>query len=63
MEVAAAKSQISQLLSETLSSDCAVIRAATEALDRLSLLPGFPFYLLTIAIGNFFSLLYCLCQF
>ncbi|PON93061.1 Coatomer beta subunit [Trema orientale] len=51
MEVAAqgqTQNQISQLLNETLSSDCAVVRAATEALDGHSLLPGFPFYLLSI---------------
>ncbi|EXB80274.1 hypothetical protein L484_025130 [Morus notabilis] len=41
--------QISQFLTDTLSSDCAVVRAATESLDRLSLLPGFSFSLLSIA--------------
>ncbi|XP_062109375.1 uncharacterized protein LOC133819997 [Humulus lupulus] len=47
MEVAA---QISQLLNDTLSPDCGVVRAATESLDGLSLLPEFPFSLLSITL-------------
>lgn len=49
MEVAA---QIAQLLNETLSHDCSAVRTATEALDRLSQLPQFPYYLLSISTGN-----------
>ncbi|KAF5464846.1 hypothetical protein F2P56_014895 [Juglans regia] len=48
MEVA----QIAHLLSETLSPDGHVVRTASEALDRLSQLPGFPFSLLSIATGG-----------
>lgn len=44
--------QIAQLLNQTLSSDGAVINAATDALDHLSALPEFPFTLLSIAIGT-----------
>ncbi|XP_030507161.2 importin beta-like SAD2 homolog [Cannabis sativa] len=47
MEMAA---QISQLLNQTLSPDCGVVRVATEALDALSLLPPFPFSILSITI-------------
>ena len=50
MEVAA---QIGQLLNETLSSDCGSVRTASEALDRLSQLPDFPYYLLSISAGNY----------
>ncbi|BBG94282.1 ARM repeat superfamily protein [Prunus dulcis] len=49
MEVAA---QIAQLLNETLSHDCSAVRTATEALDRLSQLPQFPYYLLSISTGG-----------
>ena len=58
MEVA----QIAPLLSQTLSPDSNAVRTASEALDRLSLRPEFPFSLLSIAAGksssfyNFFSL-------
>lgn len=48
MEVAA---QVAQQLSETLSPDCNAVHRATEALDGLSLLPQFPFSLLSIATG------------
>ncbi|KAG7995708.1 hypothetical protein I3843_01G123200 [Carya illinoinensis] len=48
MEVA----QIAHLLSETLSPDGHVVRASSEALDRLSQLPDFPFSLLSIAAGG-----------
>nr|GMD89242.1 importin beta-like SAD2 homolog isoform X1 [Ipomoea batatas] len=41
--------QIAQLLNQTLSSDGNVVNLATDALDRLSMLPDFPFYLLSIA--------------
>ncbi|XP_057959016.1 importin beta-like SAD2 homolog [Malania oleifera] len=44
--------QIALLLDETLSSEGDVVRSATEALDRLSLLPQFPFSLLSIATGG-----------
>ncbi|CBI22815.3 unnamed protein product, partial [Vitis vinifera] len=44
--------QIPQLLNETLSPDGSVVRAATESLDRLSLHPDFPFYLLSITTGG-----------
>ena len=50
MEVAA---QIGQLLNDTVSPDCAAVRTATEALDRLSQLPDFPYYLISISAGNF----------
>lgn len=50
MEVAA---QIGQLLNETLSSDCGSVRTASEALDRFSQLPDFPYYLLSISAGNY----------
>ncbi|KAF3456470.1 hypothetical protein FNV43_RR01120 [Rhamnella rubrinervis] len=49
MEIAA---QVAQQLSETLSPDCNAVHRATEALDRLSLLPRFPFSLLSIATGG-----------
>nr|GMD29133.1 importin beta-like SAD2 homolog [Ipomoea batatas] len=44
--------QIAQLLNQTLSSDGNVVNLATDALDRLSMLPDFPFYLLSIATGG-----------
>ncbi|XP_028786891.1 importin beta-like SAD2 homolog isoform X2 [Neltuma alba] len=44
--------QIAQLLKQTLSSDDNAIRVATDSLDRLSVNPNFPFYLLTIASGG-----------
>ncbi|KAF7145239.1 hypothetical protein RHSIM_Rhsim04G0246500 [Rhododendron simsii] len=43
--------QIAQMLSQTLSPDGTVVRTATDALDRLSLLPSFPFSLLSISTG------------
>ncbi|KAL2338903.1 hypothetical protein Fmac_013349 [Flemingia macrophylla] len=43
--------QISHLLNQTLSHDAAAVRAATEVLDRLSLTPHFPFFLLSISTG------------
>nr|XP_023883800.1 uncharacterized protein LOC111996099 isoform X2 [Quercus suber] len=48
MEVA----QIAPLLSQTLSPDSNAVRTASEALDRLSLRPEFPFSLLAIAAGG-----------
>ncbi|XP_009804028.1 importin beta-like SAD2 homolog isoform X3 [Nicotiana sylvestris] len=44
--------QIAQLLNQTLSPDGAVVHVATDALDRLSTLPNFPFNLLSIATGG-----------
>ncbi|KAL7178394.1 hypothetical protein ACSBR2_031525 [Camellia fascicularis] len=44
--------QIAQLLSQTLSPDGDIVRSATDALDRLSLLPTFPFSLLSISTGS-----------
>ncbi|XP_059632005.1 importin beta-like SAD2 homolog [Cornus florida] len=44
--------RIAQLLNETLSPDGLVVHAATESLDRLSLLPDFPFSLLSISTGG-----------
>ncbi|KAI8561936.1 hypothetical protein RHMOL_Rhmol04G0380500 [Rhododendron molle] len=44
--------QIAQLLSQTLSPVGTVVRTATDALDRLSLLPPFPFSLLSISTGS-----------
>ncbi|KAE8724211.1 methyltransferase-like protein 21D-like [Hibiscus syriacus] len=44
--------QIAQLLDQTLSPDGNVVRASTDALDGLSLLPQFPFALLSIAAGG-----------
>ncbi|XP_060197509.1 uncharacterized protein LOC132626607 isoform X2 [Lycium barbarum] len=44
--------EIGQLLNETLSPEAAVRNAATDALDRLSTLPQFPFTLLSISIGG-----------
>uniref|UniRef100_A0A2N9EIE0 Uncharacterized protein n=1 Tax=Fagus sylvatica TaxID=28930 RepID=A0A2N9EIE0_FAGSY len=41
--------QIAQLLNHTLSPDSNAVRTASEALDRLSLRPDFPFSLLSIA--------------
>ncbi|KAL6190783.1 hypothetical protein ACLB2K_037177 [Fragaria x ananassa] len=49
MEVAA---QIGQLLNDTVSPDCAAVRTATESLDRLSQLPDFPYYLISISAGG-----------
>ncbi|TKY54298.1 intracellular protein transport [Spatholobus suberectus] len=43
--------QIGHLLNQTLSPDATAVRAATDALDRLSLTPHFPFYLLSISTG------------
>ncbi|XP_050239646.1 importin beta-like SAD2 homolog [Quercus robur] len=48
MEVA----QIAPLLNQTLSPDSKAVRTASEALDRLSLRPEFPFSLLSIAAGG-----------
>lgn len=45
-------SQIPQLLNDTLSSDVNVVHTATEALNRISLLPQFPLSLLFVASGN-----------
>lgn len=44
--------QTAQLLNETLSANGNVVHAATEVLDRLSLLPDFPYSLLSIATGK-----------
>ncbi|KAF8401236.1 hypothetical protein HHK36_012168 [Tetracentron sinense] len=44
--------QIAQLLNQTLSPDSKIVHAATEALDRLSLFPDFPFSLISIASGG-----------
>ncbi|XVE82344.1 hypothetical protein DITRI_Ditri15bG0140800 [Diplodiscus trichospermus] len=44
--------QIAQLLNQTLSPDGNVVRTSTEALDRLSSLPHFPFALLSVAAGG-----------
>ncbi|XVF28138.1 hypothetical protein REPUB_Repub15cG0003400 [Reevesia pubescens] len=44
--------QIAELLNQTLSPDGNVVRTSTEALDRLSSLPHFPFALLSIAAGG-----------
>ncbi|GMY28006.1 importin beta-like SAD2 homolog isoform X1 [Fagus crenata] len=44
--------QIAQLLNHTLSPDSNAVRTASEALDRLSLRPDFPFSLLSIAAGG-----------
>ena len=52
MEVAP---QIAQLLSDTLRPDCGAVSAANEALDRLSLLPDFPFAFLFLALGTTFN--------
>ncbi|KAJ1418695.1 Importin-beta, N-terminal domain [Sesbania bispinosa] len=43
---------IAHLLNQTLSPDANAVRAATDALDRLSLTPHFPFYLLSISTGG-----------
>ncbi|XP_021594154.1 importin beta-like SAD2 isoform X3 [Manihot esculenta] len=45
-------SQIPQLLNDTLSSDVNVVHTATEALNRISLLPQFPLSLLFVASGG-----------
>ncbi|XP_065863906.1 importin beta-like SAD2 homolog [Euphorbia lathyris] len=44
--------QVAQLLNGTLNSDVNIVRSATESLDRLSLLPHFPFSLLSITTGG-----------
>ncbi|KAM3338224.1 importin beta-like SAD2 [Capsicum galapagoense] len=44
--------EIAQLLNQTLSPNGAIINASTDALDRLSTLPEFPFALLSIATGG-----------
>ncbi|KAJ8766467.1 hypothetical protein K2173_022526 [Erythroxylum novogranatense] len=44
--------QIAQLLNDTLNPDGNVVRSSTQALDRLSLLPNFPFSLLSIVAGG-----------
>ncbi|XP_015900167.3 importin beta-like SAD2 homolog isoform X2 [Ziziphus jujuba] len=44
--------RVAQLLSQTLSPDCNAVKTAAEALDRLSLMPQFPFSLLSIATGG-----------
>lgn len=44
--------RIALLLSQTLSPDGTVVRTATDDLDRLSLLPSFPFSLLSISTGS-----------
>ncbi|KAK7363423.1 hypothetical protein VNO77_05566 [Canavalia gladiata] len=44
--------QIGRLLNQTLSSDADAIRSATGTLDRLSLTPNVPFYLLSISAGG-----------
>ncbi|PIA60816.1 hypothetical protein AQUCO_00300385v1 [Aquilegia coerulea] len=43
--------QIAQLLNNTLSPDHTIVGSATGTLDRLSLLPDFPFALISIASG------------
>ncbi|XP_020226880.1 importin beta-like SAD2 [Cajanus cajan] len=43
--------QIAHLLDQTLNHDAAAVRSATDVLDRLSLTPHFPFYLLSISTG------------
>ncbi|KAK7830282.1 hypothetical protein CFP56_028377 [Quercus suber] len=53
MEVA----QIAPLLSQTLSPDSNAVRTASEALDRLSLRPEFPFSLLAIAADSLVNFL------
>ncbi|KAJ0034879.1 hypothetical protein Pint_24242 [Pistacia integerrima] len=44
--------QVAQLLNDTLSVDVNVVGSATDALDRLSFFPRFPFALLSIATGG-----------
>ncbi|KAF5191926.1 importin beta-like SAD2-like protein, partial [Thalictrum thalictroides] len=44
--------QIAQLLNNTLNPDHIIVGSATETLDRLSLLPDFPFALISIASGG-----------
>ncbi|EEF43160.1 protein transporter, putative [Ricinus communis] len=44
--------QIAQLLNNTLNPDVNVVRTAAESLDRLSLLPQFPYSLLSVATGG-----------
>ena len=48
--------QIGNLLNQTFSPDASAVRAATDILDRLSLTPNFPFYLLSISTGTNFSI-------
>ncbi|XP_057416907.1 importin beta-like SAD2 homolog isoform X2 [Lotus japonicus] len=43
---------IAHLLNQTLSPDATTVRAATAALDHLSLTPHFPFHLLSISAGG-----------
>ncbi|XP_038723827.1 uncharacterized protein LOC120015460 isoform X2 [Tripterygium wilfordii] len=47
-----AVAQIACQLNDTFSTDSDVVRTSTVALDRLSLLPSFPFGLLSIATGG-----------
>ncbi|XP_047330532.1 importin beta-like SAD2 homolog isoform X2 [Impatiens glandulifera] len=47
-----ATQHIGQLLNQTLSPDGDVVRSASDALDRLSLLPTFSFSLLSICTGD-----------
>lgn len=47
--------QIARLLNDTLSINGDVVHTATEALDSLSPIPHFPFYLLSIAAGKWFT--------
>ncbi|KAK7264768.1 hypothetical protein RJT34_32378 [Clitoria ternatea] len=44
--------RIAHLLNQTLSPDAGAVRAATDALDGLSLSPHFPFYLLSLSTGG-----------
>ncbi|GAV71639.1 hypothetical protein CFOL_v3_15129 [Cephalotus follicularis] len=44
--------QIAELLNDTLNNDAYVVRTVTDSLDRLSLLPLFPFSLLSISTGG-----------
>ncbi|XP_050216139.1 importin beta-like SAD2 homolog isoform X2 [Mercurialis annua] len=44
--------QIAQLINDSFNPDVNVVRTATEALDRLSLLPHFPYSLLSVASGG-----------
>ncbi|KAK9136588.1 hypothetical protein Sjap_007182 [Stephania japonica] len=58
--MAALTPQIAQFLNSTLSPDGAVVGYATEALDRLSSHPDFPFSLIDLTIGEFFNRLFVL---
>lgn len=44
--------QIAELLLQTLSPDGAAVAAATDALERVSLIPNFPFSLLSLSTGS-----------